>query len=264
MYFQLVLLRCIFIVSIGVSASLFDSDVTLPLDDTAYTQDALLPLDQTTLASNLFDPSSDSSTAPLFDAQSPSTGFDLSENSDIINPSDLFGGDDMFQVADCSTSEIPPSALGKSRIKRSDNGGGTFCSDTNAAQSPSNDIEVPMLPQEFDQERHSITCWQLTLGMLPFAVVGGDEMPKKEDKTKLYRVTTSNSPYSPSTVYQVSISMRKISRINFVPPPFCSPFFLFHLRRFKRNASRRWQRPFSNRCRALLHPRRFDLLLSTR
>lgn len=110
MHFQLVFLPSIFHFSIGGSASIFDSDLKLPSEDT-NAQDVLLPFDQTLLASSLMDSQSDSST-PLFDAESsltdnPLNGLDMSVNSDISS-SDLFGNDMFLQVADCSTSEIAP------------------------------------------------------------------------------------------------------------------------------------------------------------
>ena len=216
MYFRFVLLRSTLILSIVLVASIINSALTLSFEDVSAQND-LLTFDQTTLDfSSLNDPPLDL-TAPFFDAENSPTydalkGFDLSENSDI-NSSDLFGGDlsqggTTFQLADCSTSEIPV-AFGPSRVKRNADDGSS-CTNPAASGSSSDDSNLPalMLPQEFDSEKHSITCFQLTLGVLPFAVVSsGDQADVINDRSRLYTVTSMNMPYSPSTLYRATVSM---------------------------------------------------------
>lgn len=192
-----------------VSASAIDSDFTLPFEDTLG-QDAL-SFDQMTLDSNPLDSSWDStsldsssldSTAPLFGADTSSTddalnGFDLSDSSDF------FSGDDPFQLADCSTSEIP-SAVGKLRVKRADDG--ASCSNP----SGTGDSNQPplLIPQEYDPEHHSITCWELTLGFLPFAVASsGDGVDITRDGSTMTRIPSTRIQFTPSTLYRATISM---------------------------------------------------------
>lgn len=186
----------LFLLSI-VSASIVNSDLTLPFEHD-FTQDAL-PFDQVTLDSSLLASPLDL-TAPLFEAESPSTddaltGFDLSDSSD------LFGGDTL-QIVDCSKSEIP-SALGKSRVKRTDDG--TSC--PNRANTDDSAVPAVLFPQAFDPSQQSVTCWQLTLGVLPFAVVSsGDTADRIRDTTRKYTVTSTNHRYSPVTLYRATIS----------------------------------------------------------
>lgn len=156
MYFRLVS-GIIFTLSIAISASIINSDLTLPFDD-PIAQDTLFPFDQTTLNDNPLDPPLDS-TAPLFDVELSSTdaldGFGLSENPDT-DPSELLW-DDSFQLAGCSNSNIPP-ALGKSRVRRIDDT--PACSNPASSEDPSDNLNVPLeMPfQAFDEERHSSTC----------------------------------------------------------------------------------------------------------
>lgn len=203
MYYRLVLCRSAFILSIVVSASTINSDLTLPFEDVSA-QNEFLTLDQTPLDfSSLNDPPLDL-TASFLDVENDLFGGDLSQ------------GATTFQLADCSTSEIPV-AFGKSRVKRAADDGSS-CSNAAASGSPSDDSNLPalMLPQEFDSEKHSITCFQLTLGVLPFAVAAsGDREDIINDRSRLYTVTSMNLPYSPSTLYRATVSMH-------CPSPFSS------------------------------------------
>lgn len=186
----------LFIFSI-VSASIINSNPTLSLED-SFSEDAL-PFDQITLDSNLLGPPLDS-TSPLFDAENPSTD-DTFNKLDLFDSSSLFR-DNTLQIADCSTPDIP-HALDKSRVKRSDDA--ASCS--NSANPDDSNIPTLMLPQNFDPEKQSDTCWQLTLGLLPFAVVySGDGSDRIRDTTRKYTVTSTNHRFSPVTLRRATLS----------------------------------------------------------
>lgn len=202
MYFHRVI-GIISILSIVVSAQIINSDLTLPFDD-PIPQDTSLPFDQIALGDNPLDPPLDL-TSSLFDADLSSTdalkGFELSANPET-NPSER-----LWDA--CSASDILPISR-KSRVKRID---GTLNCPNPAVSgdSPGNSNVPPlMLHQTFDQAKHSLTCWALTLGLLPFAVASsGDGYDIINDRSILHRVTSSEVQYSPSTLYRATISMPK-------------------------------------------------------
>lgn len=120
-------------------------------------------------------------------------------------------GNELFQLADCSTSETSLPALGKSRVRRIDDSP-LSCANPNAAHSAdSAGFEPPILslePVNFDQSRHSITCWEITFGRLPYAVVSsGDGNDVILDRSIMYRVREGRQ-YSPTTLYRATISTR--------------------------------------------------------
>lgn len=153
-------------------------------------------------------------------------GSNLFANSEIGNPSndDLLWDDSkdpLLLAGGCSTPDMTlPPARGKSRLKQRGDGPAECLSpdisqDTFAASSKDPAAQVPpvMLPQVFDAEKHSSSCWQITLGMLPFAVAGeAANVVDDPSRTYGFRVTLANAPYTPRTVYQATVS-------KFFPPP---------------------------------------------
>ena len=203
---SLLLSGIIFIFSIVVAASPDDSDLSLPLPfGDPLGQDTLLY--QTTSDSNQLDPSLfDIGTSPT----DPLDEFNVSQNLDGIDPSELLlNGDNSFQLAgsgsgsSCSaSSDIPLTALGKRsrRVKRS----GEMCHEKTFYPVP-----AFMLPVPFDPPNHSKTCWELTFGVLPFAVFSADEDDDgiiDVDKSKVYTVG-AHVQYQPYTIYRATISM---------------------------------------------------------
>ena len=214
------ILYSIVVVSLALT---IDSDFTSPSFDDVSTaaQDTLLPLDQTSLDFNsLSDPPAlDLTATSLFD---DGAGFSSSTDDALSGGLDLPGSnstpennllwdhnsDNSFQLAGgCSVSP-----LGKSRVKRADNDVASSCANPAGSGGDSSDSSNGgMLPQTYDEEKHSLTCWALTLGLLPFALASsGDWEDIRDDRSRgLYRVTSSNSPYSPVTLYRATISMPK-------------------------------------------------------
>lgn len=166
------------ILSVIVSASAADSDFTFPLDgslssdqtDLSYSIPSDPPLDSTTTTTTSLFGSDTSSTEPLDGSTLP---------GDLLDPNSsepFLWDDDSFQLADCSKSETPPvlPGLGKSRLRRLD-ADSSSCVNPNAAvpggnPSDSTFAQVVLQRKTFDPEKHSITCFDWTGGLLPFAV----------------------------------------------------------------------------------------------
>lgn len=163
------------IVPIILSAWAADSEFTFPFDEWQQT-------DLTDIPSDPFD-----SATPIFDIDiTPSQtleGLDSPLLGQADPNSSELAWDDPFQLADCSSSENPfLPVTGKSRVRRIDNDS-SGCTSSDAAASganPSSDPTPIFFEQKtFDEEKHSITCYEATLGLLPFAVLAS---PDKNDK----------------------------------------------------------------------------------
>ena len=190
-----------------VSVSTTNSDFTSP-DEDWIPERTSLPFDQTELSYSLSDLPVDQIT-PTWNAEhSPTEIFEEyngSENSDVNLSETLW--DDSFELVDCSASEYPP-ALGKSRARRFD--GPSSCPNAAVSGSPPETLIEPlrMLPQVYDKERHSLTCFEMTSGLLPVAVLSSDE-PNYivEDTTRKYQLP--NQIYMPVTVYRATVCMKR-------------------------------------------------------
>lgn len=105
-------------------------------------------------------------------------------------------------------------ARGKSRLKqRSDVatecGSPTYSLDSSGGSTDAK-ISPIMLPQVFEKDKHFKRCWDLTLGVLPFAVAG-EASSVIDNPLRVYgfRVGPANAPYRPRTVYRATV--RKFS-----------------------------------------------------
>ena len=206
------------------------SEPILPSDDLFTTDTLSPPIDQLSDISlnPLFEPMDFSSSPSSLNALDTSS--DLFVNSATPDPSnDLFwdDADDPLLLAGCSASDLlPPARRGRLRARqRSD--GALECANpamTSRDSSGGSDAnaKVPpiMLPQVYEKDKHSVQCWEITLGILPFAVASsGEEGDVVLDPTRTegFTVTWANIPYSPRTVYRGTVSKF---------PPFISFFFL--------------------------------------
>lgn len=252
MHFRLI--KTIYILLAMVSVSMTDSDFTWPYTDfilpstDSNPEQTSLPFDQTELSYNLLDLTVDQIT-PIWDAEDSSTdsfeGLNLSGNSDV-NLSETLWDDsfelgDSFELVDCSGSEYPP-ALGKPRVRRFDDS--SRCPNAAVSGAPPDTLIEPlqMLPQAYDKERHSLTCFEMTSGLLPVAVLSTDEPNDISlDTTRKYRLP--NQIYEPVTIYRATICMER----NLIS-------MLHDLLRADMT--------FSNRRRIPYDPRRGSLLLS--
>ena len=217
MYFCSVF-NIISIFSVTVSAVSADSDFTLPYDDLGL-EDTSLADEQTALSSNWWDPPSDQ-TPPLFDADLYSTdgldGFDVPENVGTIgtNPSEI-AWDDPLQLADCSMSS-DVSNLSNLRVRRGD-AASTRCSKSDGSESFSSkdgSNSLLMLPQVYDDEKHSDSCWFATLGLLPYAVIGsGSPNDLSVDRSRTYKLRNMRQ-YFPTTVSHATIRMTRKAHLN--------------------------------------------------
>ena len=197
-----------FIFSVLLSVSAEDSDLTFPLDDSLQTDLSNIPLDMSLDSKSLFD--TDITSPQILEA----FDFFSSEQSEP-NSSDLLWDDvDPFQLADCSMSEnsaLLPPALGKSRVRRIDDGGSSSCANPNAAMSESNPskgggtTQVWLQRQAFDNAKHSETCWEITAGLLPFAVLRtGDIHDQIRDDSRIFMLEFPLHPSPLVIVYRVT------------------------------------------------------------
>lgn len=207
-----------------LSAWAEDSDFAFPLDGSPQSDLSNIPSD----------PSFESTTS-LFDTDiAPSQTLE-GDNSPLLGQTEPDSSelpwDDSFQLADCSSSEntlLP--ALGKSRIRRSDDDS-SICTDRDAATSegknPSDGpTRVFLMPQMFDAEKHSSTCWEYTLGVLPYAVIAsGDRNDEIVDPSRIYNLPLRSSTLS--TLYRATVCTRRKPR----SPPLLPNFFLFPVSR---------------------------------
>ena len=201
------------IIPIILSAGATDSEFTFPFDEWQQPDLTNIPSDPLDSATSLFD--IDITPSQILEGvDSP-----LLEQTDP-NSSEL-AWDDPFQLADCSSSEnsfLP--VTGKSRVRRIDNDS-SGCTNPDAAASganPSSDPTPIFFEQKtFDKEKHSITCYEATLGLLPFAVLAS---PDKNDKI----TDTSKSidlpfpfvvSYVVTTLYRVTPCKRRNPAVSF-------------------------------------------------
>lgn len=208
-------LGIIFIFSIIVCASPADSDFSslLPFDDPIGQDTSLSFEDQTTSNYNPLDPSSfDIITSPTNKLDE----FHVSQNPDGINPSELlFNDDNSFPLAGsgvgsgCSaSSDISLTTLSKRsrRVKRID----AVCHNGDSNSDVYYPVPAFMLPVPFDPPNHSKTCWELTLGVLPFALFCTTEYELGsiiQDPSKIYTASEHPVQYHPSTVYRATVCM---------------------------------------------------------
>lgn len=222
------------ILSVILSAWAADLDFTLPLDD----------LQQTDLFSIPSDPPLDP-TMSLFDADIASS--QTFDGADLLllgqtdpNPSEL-SWDDPFQLADCSSSEGPffPT-IGKSRVRRIDDDS-SGCTNPDAGASGANPSEGSMRifleEQTFNEAKHSITCFEATGGLLPFAVIPSPEKnDRREDTSKFFLLPFPFYPNYLVTLYHVTPCKRRNPSLAFTLhylSSFWSPPFSLLTRRFK-------------------------------